>query len=1035
MKGNNTHQLLAALFSLLSIPLFFCSFFPYNKISNTLEKNEFLHSQYPKKNRTLQDIENEVEKYMRTLSLEEQIGQLIIPVLYPSSDEQKIAEARRLLNSIHAGGVLFQKGEAYDQYIMCKKLQESSPLPLLVSADNEWGLAMRLSGTIRYPRNMALSQSSEEEIYQYGKSVAQQCKTIGINVSFAPVMDINNNPRNPVIGTRSFGENPSTVTRLAIAYAKGMESEGVLSVAKHFPGHGNTTLDSHKTLPIIRGSKTDLAQCELIPFKAYIASDLGGIMTGHLCVPAYDKSGTPASMSQAITSQLLVNDLGFKGLIFTDGLAMSGAAMGIGNIPIGVKAVLAGNDILLGPKDPLTCYKSLVNAVKKGVITKEQIAIHCKKILLRKFHFFYNSLHESQNKPILNRSDFYNELNKEYDCNIADQLWLNSIHIEKKANTSSAETYFDNKTRLGILNIGSNGGSKRGFSQALQEIKLHPKVELTVQSKDIFSIPSVMKAFKDCDLIFVNVHQPSLTSAKIITEKISEKKNVIFTFFGSPYQMDSWKKASRKAIIKALAYENCTEAGRAAASKLLQATSSKQPTIRIVLNEYRKGISHYKEKQAIKDQSPVSTHLHRKVASIAGDARFSKIDTIVQEGLNIKAFPGCQVVVIHKGQLVYNKAFGHLEYSTSSPAVTPSTLYDVASISKAVVTTPAIMKLVGDKLIRLSDPIEKYLSPLKGSAAGRISIKELLLHESGLPSGINFYESLVDINTLPDGKLFSYRAGKNRKQIDNHLWVATDFKFDSRFISKNRKKGFSQPFADNLYVSDSFKDIVLQRVAQTPLKKKKQSRYSDVGFILLGMLIEKVSGVPLDTYVYNNFFAPMHLGSALFRPTEKIGKTEIAPTQANNFLRGKVWGIVDDESAASLGGVAGNAGLFANAIDIGSLGLWLMDNGVWGDQQLLHKKIVTLFRTVKSRDGKRVMGFSVKYPNNPYIPDVASSNTFGHTGFTGTCLWVDPDNDLVFVFLSNRTFPIRSNNLLGKENFRYRIFEAVYDSLLSSHQL
>lgn len=987
--------------------------------------------------------EQEVEKLLAKMTLDEQVGQLLMPVVYPSEEARALKTAKQLLSKVHPGGLLFQKGSAHAQYNMTHTLNAESRLPLLITADAEWGLAMRLSGTMRYPRNMGLSHCSSSLLQDYGRDMARQCKIVGIHANFAPVLDVNNNPSNPVIGTRSFAEDVATVSRLGLAYAKGLEEGGVLSVAKHFPGHGNTRLDSHKTLPTIKGSKTSLEATELAPFKAYISAGYGGIMTGHLSVPALDRSNTPASLSHAITTRLLQGEMHFGGLIFTDALAMEGAKRK-SSLSLGVQALLAGNDILLAPKDPIAMHAQIVAAVREGKLSKELIHERCKKVILAKWHLMGGSLEKPTSGKSLEEIDLYAELNTQKACNLADELWIASIYIDGE--NEKLQTISTSK-RIGLLEIngGTGGGAKNAFRATMHEMGKAPAAHRAIERENgVGNIAALEKAFAQCDLILINCYNDKGAFASSLVQRLAAKNPVVFTLFASPYAIKSWVPHLGKETLHAIAFENCAEAGRATAIKYFQGTTSNQkrpPIVRPTRRGEIKGLPEQKTKGSTKQASSTETtptappksattkQQQSKGNYSSARGKFAELDNIALEGIRTGAYPGCQIAVIYKGNLVYESAFGSMEGSKDSPAITPTTLYDIASITKAVATTPAIMKLVDMGKLLLSDLVEKHLPTLKGTPAGNISIKELLLHESGLPAGINFYEKLIAPQSLPDGKFFYYRGGPRLQKIDRQVWVPKDFSFEERFLSDRKGAGFSQPFADNLYISNNFYENVLEMIGKARLKKGKASRYSDVGFILLGLIAEKAAGMPMQQFLEQHIYSPMGLQHLFFHPLEHVRKEQIAPTQANNFMRGKVWGLVDDESAACLGGVAGNAGVFASATEVAKIGILLMDKGRWGDQQLINAKTVLLFRSTKSRDGKRTLGFMQKYKDNPNLPELASEGTFGHTGFTGTCLWIDPKKDLVFVFLSNRTFPSRLNNKLASEKLRPRLMEALYKAL------
>lgn len=957
-----------------------------------------------------EECHNTVEKKLSQMSLEEQVGQLIMPIVYPSQDPQKIKEAEQMLQSIHAGGILFQKGKAYDQYSMTHRLQSSSEIGYLISADNEWGFYMRLSDAIRYPRNWGLGSASTSLVEQYGRDMAEQCKLLGVQVSFAPVLDVNNNPHNPVIGTRSFGSDPHLVAIQGEAYACGLESKGIMAVAKHFPGHGNTNKDSHKTLPTISGSRATLDRVELFPFKEFIKNGHSGIMVAHLVVPALEKRGIPASQSKKITTQLLQEELGFKGLIFTDGLAMAGAKNAAGR-SIGVESLLAGNDVLLGPIDPLQMYKDILDAVSKGVLSAQQIKDKCRKVLTAKWILFDGNL-KLPYKEILDKKTFYKQLHREPLCKNADKLWRASItEIKAIPNGSTLEKI--KQHRVGILHInGGNSSAEQAFSESLHELEINPSVTYKIETnRKLPSLSQLKKKFDSCEYLFVNVYDKKGSKAQRLVSGLAREHILYFTLFNTPFSFSEWKHSLSKARTVLLANENCEEAGRAVVAQLLGLEDSfliTRPASRPSKAPYLEAIS-----------SP----------EIGFDQRFAKVDSIAEEGLRIGAYPGCQIAVIYKGNLVYNRSFGQLYRGTDAPDVNNTTLYDIASITKSVATAPAIMKLVEKKKIFLNDSIAQYIPELRGSGVATITIQELLLHESGLPATLNFYEKLVDSTSLPEGHLFYYQAGDGLKQIDRSVWVPDGFRLSEKYLSPKYKKDYTKQFSSLYYIADSFSTEVLDCIKKQVPTRPSKTVYSDVGYILLGLIVERVTHKPLDQFVDEILIRPLSLHHFLYTPLHRFSVSQIAPSQENSFLRGKVWGLVDDENAACLGGVAGNASVFANAFDLAKVGLLLLDKGWWGKTAVLDEKVAINFLHTTGNGGRRNLGFVKGYPGNPNIPFKASPQTFGHTGFTGTCFWVDPVKDIVFVFLSNRTYPSRSNTLLQTNRIRPRLMEAFYSVL------
>lgn len=957
-----------------------------------------------------------VDELMATMTLEEKIGQLFMVVIYPSSQQYKIAEAQTLLKSLHAGGVLFQKGDAYDQYVLTNSLQANAKkVGFLVAADNEWGLAMRLSSTIRYPRNMALQRCSASEIEQYGRDVAKQCHTIGVHISFAPVLDVNNNPLNPVIGTRSFGERPDVVTKLGLSYARGLEEQGVMAVAKHFPGHGNTSVDSHKALPTITANKKQLNACELVPFSAFINAGYGGIMVGHLALPAIEKhKSVPASLSKTITTAVLKHEMGFKGLVFTDGLAMAGAKT-VKGYPLGVEAILAGNNILVGSANPTQMFNDVLTAVRNGVIPIQLVEHNCRAILKAKWALWGGAF-KPQKVNELAKTDFYNALNGNGLVARADSLWLRSIDVKKYVN-DSLFAKLGNKP-IGVVSFVGEGKSAQGsFENTLKQLGYNKVVCVNIPSNIKVSSPKSAEVYATkllaCDVIFVNAYNKPTRSNGAIINELVKTHSVYFSLFDSPYSFPSWKEYLDNVKGIAIANENCIEATRAVIKRWLTPLQ-KLPIVEVPGGNFQQ-------------QVPSKTLAKRKKHS---GYDFSVVDSLLEEGIKTRAYPGCQVVVLYKGNLVYNKSMGQLHYASNASLVCENTLYDVASITKMVATTPAVMMLVDDGKIKLSQQICTILPGLENTEVGTVSVKELLLHEGGLPATINFYTRLIDSTSLPQNKFFFYHAGKGLTQIDNHVWVPKNFKFSQEFLSPEKRNGFDRKFSDSYYIANSFRNEMVKRISEITLVGRGTRKYSDVGFILLGLVVEQITGKPLNEFVTECLYRPMELHHITFQPLQHYSKTLIAPTQENNFLRGKVWGVVDDENAACLGGIAGNAGVFSNAFDLAKMGLLFMDKGAWGKRDLISPNTVSLFCNTLGKDGKRALGFEKAYPNNPNVSPQASSQTFGHTGFTGTCLWVDPKNDLVYVFLSNRTYPSRNNNQLSISRLRPRLMDAIYDALL-----
>lgn len=965
-----------------------------------------------------------IDSLLGRMTIEEQIGQLIMPVIEPRYTPNKVAEYKKLLRDCKAGGLLYRKGDPFDQYRLSRELQTASPISLLISADAEWGLAMRLSNTIRYPRMMALEGLEEQELYNYGRHMAEQCQVMGIHINFSPVLDVNNNPINPVIGTRSFGSDVRSVVRSGLAYAQGLEDGGVLSVAKHFPGHGNTSTDSHKTLPVVSGSLTSLKKTELEPFRRYIESQLGGIMVAHLSVPALEPNRqTPSSLSKKIITDLLQKEMGFSGLVFTDGLEMQGVLGADGIVPISVRAILAGNDVLLGPIAPVQTYKELLKAYQSGVLPTSLIREKCRKILTFKLALCgtLRGVEVSKTPLYTQRNDFLKALHTPSHWDAANSLWLYSVKsIHSQRGVIPFPQGMLGNTSFGVLEVNDKNQGGTAFSDALREVgaKSVQSYSLTRKSSEQ-EIDRIQKQLaEEAEVIFVNVNKASNTTyAQSLVQRLCRlpRKKVIVTFFTSPFALESWKKSASQASVSLLAYENTSEAKRAAVAKLFGLkTTQLAPLGQMALGQ----VASLKQKT-------------KKQPREVDNERFIEVANIALNGIKNRAYPGCQIAVIHKGRVVYNKAFGTIDYTPKAPVVSVQTLYDIASVTKILATTPAVMQLIEQGRVNLNDRVEKFLPEFRESEVGLITVKELLLHQSGLVPTINFYLDLLQ-TTDQDTSLLSYKAYPDWIQIDTNVWGNPNTVYNDLFVHKEKDATFSRMLNESLYITPNFYAQMVKTIINTPLSRNKGYRYSDIGFLLLGRIVEEVTRQPLDKYVEGNIFYPLGLESICYNPLNRsFLMADIAPTQNDLlFRKSLIRGVVEDEMAACMGGVCGNAGLFANALDAAQVAYAFLNKGQgMNGGRIVKGKTVELFLKTKGIGGKRSLGFMNNYKNNSNLPEMASGQTYGHTGFTGTAVWVDPEKELVFVFLSNRTHPTRLNKRLISDGIRPLLLQEVYKAI------
>lgn len=949
-----------------------------------------------------------VDSVYNQMSLDERIGQLIIIHVNGDTGAANRQKLVGLVRDQYAGGVLFSKGTPEDQAMLTNLAQENARVPLMITFDGEWGLSMRLDNTTRFPKNIMLGAIRNDSlIYYYGREVARQCRLLGIQVNFAPDIDVNSNPSNPVIGIRSFGENPERVAQLGVAYARGIEAGKVLAVAKHFPGHGDTSTDSHKVLPLIGHSKERLENVELVPFKKYIDSGLGSIMTGHLNIPALDNSGSPSSLSKPIVTDLLQTELGFSGLIFTDGLAMKGVSV---EKDMSVRAILAGNDLLLGPLNAKREYEALKAAVAGGVLSDSLISVRCRKILEYKYILGLNKL-----KPV-DVDNLSARLNTPYAEWLCRKLNEEAITLLKNEDQILPLKLLDKK-KIAAISLGASHNNP--FHTTLQ---LYGDVTC-FNAMSIAELKKLQPELSQFNTILVSVHSNKIFSSSDIQSLVEGKQSVL-TFFTSPYSMSRFNSIIKNTDGVVLAYENTPFAQEYAAQAIFGGNniSGKLPVNVRSLYTMGDGIE--------TEKTRLGYNLPEEVGIKSSD--LNKIQEIVKDGIAQQAFPGCQVLIAKDGVVIYNQSFGSFEYNKAQ-AVNDDDLYDLASMSKASGTIPAVMKLYDEKKITLQSPLSNFVRQLKNTDKDDLTIRQALFHETGLPSIIQYYIPAIDTDSY-EGRLISYKQlDAYPALIDEGAWARTDFKYKSNLISDVPKPGFSKRISENLYISDSYQDTLLNRIAESKLKPTKSYLYSCLNFMLLKEVVEQVSDSDLNTFLQKSYYKKLGAVTTMYNPLTKFDKNMIAPTEQDDFLRKQLLqGYVHDEGAAFMGGISGNAGLFSNANDLAKLYQMWLNLGTYGGERYLSKETTRLFTTTKSPNSRRGLGFDKPDPRNnkssPTAPQTPIS-VYGHTGFTGTCFWIDPDNNMIYIFLSNRVNPSRTHKKLMSLNIRPRIQSVIYNAM------
>ena len=954
-----------------------------------------------------------VDSIFNKMTLDEKIGQLFMIVADPGTGDLNTKKILKHINEQKIGGILFSKGTVKNQATSTNLYQKESKIPLLISFDGEWGLAMRLEDTPQFPKNLTLGAIENNRLlFDYGQEVGRECREMGIHINFAPALDVNTNPDNPVIGYRSFGEIPSKVAEKGEAYSAGLENERIISVAKHFPGHGDTSEDSHATTPKVNKTLNQLKDGDLLPFSRYIDSGFASVMSGHLSVPALDnKTGKPTSLSPEIVTNLLQNQMNFRGLTVTDALVMKGASANSESIC--VDALLAGNDILLSPANPALEFNAVKRAVQKGTIDTELIDEKCRKILHYKYITGLNQYKPIELKGLSNRIDSY------YSQWLIEKLSNEAVTLLKNENASIPVKQLDKK-KIAVLSIGNS--EHTDFQKMIANYKEVDFFNLPRNASNA-SINSVFNRLSKYNLIICGIHHQKIPDYPQL-QKLSKEKDVFLCFFATPYFISGFKQSITNSKAVVCGYENLPEIQKAAAQVIMGGIPSKGKLPISISGLFKAGDGLATSKTRLSYQSPMEVKL--------SEHKLKEIDEIVQEGLKNKAFPGCQVLVAKNGVIVYNKSFGYFDFAKTHP-VQNSDVYDLASVTKATATLSAVMKLYDEKKLKLSDKLSAYIPRLKNTDKEDITIHQALLHESGLVSFLPFYKLAIDPDSYTGSLYSSKRDATHRVEYDTKTFVQTDFKYDKNLVSKTSKPGYSLQVGKQFFLKDDFPDLIIKEIAESNLKKQGAYLYSDLNFMLLKEVVEKISKEPLDIFTNKTFYSPLGADLTGYKPLQKADTLKIAPTEDEKFLRNQmIIGFPHDEAAAFMGGVSGNAGLFSNANDLAKYLQMLLNKGIYGGDRYLSAETCKLFMETKSSVSRRGLGFDKPDMQSEAASPTSKSapaSTIGHTGYTGTCFWIDPDNQLVYIFLSNRVYPSRTNKQLMQMNIRSRIQDVIYQSI------
>ncbi len=933
----------------------------------------------------------------KKLSHNERIAQLMVVRLSSQDPATKKPvffdkQVSELVKKYNIGGLCLFQGSPQDQARIVNNMQALAKTPILMCIDGEWGLGMRMAEVMPLPKQMMLGAMSDATVvYKYGALVAAQCKRAGIQVNYAPVVDINNNPNNPVINDRSFGEDKYKVADYGVAYMRGMQDNGVMGCAKHFPGHGDVAVDSHFDLPVINKTVAQLDSLELYPFKKMIEAGVGSMMVAHLYIPAIDNTPNRAtSLSPQNVTGLLREKLGYNGLTFTDALEMQGIKKFYGSNAASVQSLIAGNDMLCLPGDVPGSIEAIKKAIKKKDLSWNQIEEHCKKVLVAKYMYGLANL-----QPV-NLTNITADLNAGID-DMRRLVAQNAITLVAQNNNAlfplTANATNTGK-RIAYLCIGTKtetplaarmrneagadvfyfGWSQTDNAQMLAQLK--PYSQVVVGLHNLGRSPASN----------YNISQ----NAVQLVNDLQKTNNSIALIFGNAYAAKNFCDAKNLVVC----YED---------EAITQQTAGDMLFGKIPF----KGVLPVTVCPALKFGSGINTTnllalSLKKKADTTGDAKFSILDSIALDAIAKKATPGCVVMVVKDGVIAYNKAYGTTTFTSNQP-VNVGNIYDLASVTKICATTISVMKLYDEGKIDLNDPIGYYLPLVAGSNKENLKLKDILLHQAGLNPYIPFYKATVDSQMKPLPGIYQTM----------------------------RRDSFTIPVAKDMFMDSNYVGTMFRLIIDSELGPAGKYVYSDNDFILLGKMVEHLSGMPLNEYVYRNFYLPMSLESMGFLPLSRFPVQRIVPTEDDNYFRHQLLqGYVHDQGAAMFGGVSGHAGLYADAYDVACIFQMLMDGGEFNGRQILKKSTVDLFTAYQSPKSRRGFGFDKPEKDNdlrkePYPARGASAQTFGHTGYTGIGAWADPAKRMVFIFLSNRVNPFVNNALLNM-NVRGKLMEAAY---------
>lgn len=953
-----------------------------------------------------------VDSVYATMSLEQKLGQLLMIDAFSQEGPEKRKKLEALIDQYHIGGVIFSKGGPIRQAQWLNRFNELSQIPLLVAMDAEWGLAMRLDSTYAFPWNMTLGAINDRELIQKtGKHIGQHLRRMGVHINFAPVVDLNTNPKNPIIGNRAFGSDPKQVTQSAQAFMSGMMSSGIMANAKHFPGHGDTDQDSHKTLPTVGFNRDRLKSVELYPYGPLMRSGLGSVMVAHLNVPKLTrKRGWPTSLSQRVVTDLLQQEMGFKGLIFTDALNMKGVADFRNPADIALEALKAGNDVLLIPEDVPATIERLIWAFNNSKLTEDRLSHSVKKILKAKYLL---RVHDFQS---IKTEGLFNDLNRAEDDALHLSLMESAITVLEN-NDQLMPLTINQKEKVAYVGLGEDSGEV--FYQQLLQYKKIDRI-------DAATVDDCLTQLEGYDRVIIGVHMSNenpwkahrlSSQTKVWIHEIARSHKVVLTFFAKPYALNQIDSISNiDGMI--LAYQN-SFFGQKAAAELIFGAIKAQGQLPVDLRHWSQGTG------LLTQERPMLKYGIPEGVGVSSQ-KLKAVDSLIDLGLEEGMFPGAQVLIARKGQVIYQRATGYHTYD-SLQKVRPTDRYDLASLTKILGTLPLVMEAFDKGELSMETTVGSLLPEFAQSNKDSISLLRMLSHYAGFQAWIPYYRATVDsITGIP---LTKYYRTTPTIVADSLLTDTLGLKKDTLVTYT-----YDVPVTQDLYMRRDYRDSIIAQIKDSELLPKVIYKYSDLPYYLLKKYLEQKNNRPLEALAFDKFYGPMGTWSMDFLPLNKVDKSEIVPTEQDDYFRQQlVHGYVHDPGAAMLGGVGGHAGLFANAMDVAKMMQMYLWKGSYGGHQWISPATLDRFNTCYfcEEEVRRGVGF-----DKPQLEEegptcgCVSMTSFGHSGFTGTFAWADPEAEVVYVFLSNRTYPTAENRALISSDLRTKIQAVIYEAIM-----